>query len=109
MTPLKGPRVLFPKKINAETSTLKDNFDALNSALAGEEPGTAAYQTILDQLKTVAEMLKEQKKTSWTFQPSADVIVTSLVTIGLAVAVLKHEELKIITSKAWPLLPKLLK
>lgn len=98
---------LFTKKINAETSTLKDNYDALNSALGNEEPGTAAYQTILDQLKTVHEMLA--KTPSWSFKPSADTILTVGATLLMSVLVIRHEQFNTMTSKVVGFLPKLIK
>lgn len=99
--------MLFAKRTKADTSTLKDNFDALNTALGNEEPGTTAYQTILDQLKTVNEMMT--KNPPWSFKPSPDVILTSIVTIGIAVAMIKHEQLNVFTSKVVGLMPKLMK
>lgn len=98
--------MLFAKKTNAETSTLQDVKNALTTALGNEEPGTAAYETILGQLERVQTMIT--KNPTWSFKPSADVILTSAVSIVLALAVLNHEQTNVITTKAWSFMPKLI-
>jgi hypothetical protein len=99
--------VLFTNKTKAEHSTLEDVKNALTTALGNKIPGSEEYETILGQLERVQTMIA--KNPSWSFKPSADVILTSAVSIVLAVAVLNHEQTNVITTKAWSFMPKLTK
>lgn len=107
MTPLKGPRVLFAKKTNAETSTLNDVKNALLASLGNEDPGTDTFETLLAELERVEAMIT--KNPSWSFKPSPDVILNGVFTLISIAAITKHEQLNVITSKAVSFLPKLIR
>jgi hypothetical protein len=109
MTPLKGIRVLFTKKTNADTSTLNDLSDALTAELGNTTPGTDEYEKLLAQLERVRKMIEKDPNPPWTFKPSADVIVTGVITVFCTLFIIKHEAVNVITSKALSFLPKLMK
>lgn len=108
MTPLKGPRVLFAKKTNAETSTLKDVRNAILSALGGTDVGTDEYSHLLTELERVCKLMQEDK-TTFSFKPSSDSILNAGMTVLSILLITKHEDLNVITSKAMSFLPKLIK
>ena len=107
MTPLKGNRVLFAKKTNAETYTLESVKTSILSVLKDTTPGTDEFVKLLADLKTVEELIA--KNPPWTFKPSADVLVNGVFTLISIVAITKHEQLAVITSKAVSFLPKLIR
>lgn len=98
--------MLFPKKTNAETSTFTDALNAIASELGNTTPGTPEYDKLLEQAKNVQELIS--KNPPFSFKPDANTILTSGVTLILAVVTIKHEAFNVITSKAWGLLPKLI-
>lgn len=98
---------MFPKKTNAETSTLVDVKNAITSALGNEEPGTEIYEKLLTELERVEAMIT--KNPSWSFKPSADTILNGVFTLLSILFITKHESLNVITSKAVGFLPKLMK
>lgn len=99
--------MLLPKKTNAETSTFTDALNAIASELGNTSPGTDEYDKLLAQAKIVNELITSNPP--FSFKPSADTILTSVVTLIIATITIKHEKFDIITSKAWGFLPKLLR
>lgn len=96
---------MFRKKIDAETSTLEDVKNALLSALGNETPGTDEYEKLLAELERVMKLTSQHP--SWSFKPSADVILSGVISIASILLIIKHEQLNVITSKAMSLLPKM--
>lgn len=99
--------MLFPKKINAETSTLTDVKNAILSQLGNETPGTDEYEKLLAQLERTYKL--EAQDPTWSFKPSADALLNGSLTILSILLITKHEQLNVITSKAVSFLPKLIK
>lgn len=97
--------MLFAKKTLAETSTLQDVKNAITTALGNETPGTAEYEKLLSELERVEAMIV--KNPSWSFKPSADVILNGGISIASILLILQHEKLGIVTSKAVAFIPKL--
>lgn len=100
--------MLFPKKTNAETSTLKDVRNAITTQLGNTDPGSDEHRQLLQDLKLVCELIN-QDKTTWSFKPSADVLINGAISLISIAAILRHEQFNVITSKAMSFLPKLVK
>lgn len=101
--------MLFAKKTNADTTTLIDIRDAIASELANHTPGTTEHKELLAQLIEAQKLVEKDPNPSWTFKPSADVIVTGLITLICTFGIIKHEQFAVLTSKAFGFLPKLMK
>lgn len=99
--------MLFAKKKNTVNPTFNDALAAIASALATTMPGTAEYDILISQATSIQELMT--KNPPFSFKPSPDALLTTGVTLLLAVITIKHEALNTITSKAWGLLPKLIK
>lgn len=99
--------MLFAKKTNAETSTLVDVKNAILTELGNEAVGTDRYEKLLAELERVCKLIHQDP--SWSFKPSADAILNGSLTILSILLVTKHEDLNVITSKAWSFLPKLIR
>lgn len=99
--------MLFAKKTNADTSTLVDVKNAILSELGNESPGTDRYEKLLAELERVYKL--DHQNPTWSFKPSADAILNGGLTIMSILLVTKHEDLNVITSKAWSFLPKLIR
>lgn len=100
--------MLFAKKIDAETSTLTDVRNAILSELGNTTPGTTEYEVLIQQLKTVCDLQHQDKKSS-AFKPSADTLLNGGLTILSILMITRHEQLNVITSKAFSFLPKLIR
>ena len=99
--------MIFTKKTNAETSTLEDVKNAILSELGNENPGTDKYEKLLSELERVCKLIHQDP--TWSFKPSADAILNGSITALIALISIKHEAVNVITSKAWGLMPKLIK
>lgn len=99
--------MLFAKKTNAETSTLVDVKNAILTELGNTNPGTDEYEKLLAELERVCKLIHQDP--TWSFKPSADVILNGALTIVSILLITKHEQLNVITSKAVSFLPKLIR
>lgn len=99
--------MLFTKKTNADAPTFSDALAAIAKELGTTTPGTDEYQRLIDQAKAIQDLVG--KNPPFSFKPSADTILTAAVTIFVTTVTIKHEAFNTITSKAWGLMPKLMK
>lgn len=100
--------MLFPKKTNAETSTMRDVRNAILSELGNETPGTEAYDKLIEQLERIDKMYVKQTP-AWYHRVDPTVFFTGTVTLLATGMIIRHEQFNVITSKAVGFLPKLMK
>lgn len=95
----------FEKK--DKRTDLDREIDDLYADLRDEEETSDNYNEILGKIEKLEKLRNERKRAT---PQRAKIDPNTLIALGgqlsLALLVMKHEELRVITSKAWQLLPK---
>lgn len=87
------------KKKETPEAMLKEEIKDLSKSLRTMDPANPSYQDTLKNLERITELQKELDSCKTKVSP--DAILGFIANIGGLVLVLKHEQLNVITSKAF--------
>lgn len=86
-------------------SDLQKELDRVHAGMELCEPNSDEYKHLLETYQRLEEMRMKRKSRF----PSADVAIQAGVTVGSILAILHHERLHVIASKAIGFVPKMIR